>query len=229
MKNSDEKGHGEVTVGSGFDNDSFFVHLGMEYKGYVEYGPPLHFRGQVLYPVVKVYGEAILPTIRPTILPTLEPVNEITIGQFSITIDAPELGAASVPLRWFAVPATTHVFPTLRPTIEPTIRPTIRPTIEPTIRPTIRPTIEPTIRPTIQPTIQPTIRPTILPTVAPPIRPLVEVTGIGETYAARLKENGITGVKELAEAEPGKISEILGVTEVKAMSFIDEARRLLGQ
>ena len=262
---TDEKGYGSVTVDSGFDHNSFFVYLGVVNKGFVEYGNSLHFAGQLLNTVVRVYNDG---TILPILGPTAPP-----IGHFSIIIDVPKLSDRSVPICWFAVPAMTHlsptivptikptinptivptinptinptivptinptinptivptINPTINPTIVPTINPTINPTIVPTINPTINPTIVPTINPTITPTIKPTISPTILPTIRPTIQPLTEVNGIIDIYASRLTQNGISSIKELADAEPVKVSEILGVSEVKAMSFIDEARRLLGQ
>jgi hypothetical protein len=44
---------------------------------------------------------------------------------------------------------------------------------------------------------------------------------------ARLERAGITDLATLASTEPGRLAEILGVSDVLAMSFYDEARRLL--
>jgi hypothetical protein len=57
--------------------------------------------------------------------------------------------------------------------------------------------------------------------------PLTKVRGIGDTYATRLKESGITQVAELAATEPGRLAEVLGVSEEHAEGFIEEAMRLL--
>ncbi len=243
---TNEKGQGSAVIDSGFENSQFFVQVGVVNKGYIEYGPSTEFAGHVLNPIVRVYDGTSLPVVElPTIGPTRVPLAETSVGQFAIIIDAPEIGVQSITLCWFAIPARGHIIPTLRPTIEPTIWPTIEPTLRPTIEPTIWPTIEPTLRPTIEPTIWPTIestlnptldptlRPTIEPTIEPTGRPVIDwqltdVSGIGDDYVTRLKENRISSVKELAEAEPSKIAEILGISEVKGMAFVDEARRLLG-
>jgi hypothetical protein len=57
--------------------------------------------------------------------------------------------------------------------------------------------------------------------------PLTKVRGIGDTYANRLKESGITTVAELASTEPGRLANVLGISEERAAGFIEEARRLL--
>jgi hypothetical protein len=150
------------------------------------------------------------PTIRPTIGPTIRPT----------------------------------LVPTLSPTLVPTLRPTLVPTISPTLAPTLRPTFEPTFSPTLAPTLRPTLVPTFSPTFAPtfvpgPIGPIIfsarefpgrsvqEVNGIGPATAERLKQKRITNLAHLASMEPAKLAEILEISEVRAMAFIDEARRLL--
>jgi predicted flap endonuclease-1-like 5' DNA nuclease len=55
------------------------------------------------------------------------------------------------------------------------------------------------------------------------------VSGIGSVYAGRLEADGIETLDQLADAEPQRIAEVLGVSEVRAMSFVDEARRLREQ
>jgi predicted flap endonuclease-1-like 5' DNA nuclease len=54
-----------------------------------------------------------------------------------------------------------------------------------------------------------------------------EVKGIGPATAESLKKKRITNLAHLASTEPGKLAEILDISEVRAMAFIDEARRLL--
>ena len=51
--------------------------------------------------------------------------------------------------------------------------------------------------------------------------------GIGPAIAERLKAKRITNLAHLASMEPVKLAEILDISEVRAMDFIDQARRLL--
>jgi hypothetical protein len=162
----------------------------------------------------------IIPTIIPTILPTIVP----TIGPTIIPTIIPTILPTIIPT----------ILPTISPTIVPTIVPTISPTIGPTISPTIVPTIVPTIGPTIIPTILPTISPTVLPTILPTFRPfeisgrpVTEVRGVGPALAAKLEAAGVADLAALAAMEPGQMAQVLGVSEVRAMAFVDEARRLL--
>jgi hypothetical protein len=238
---TNEKGHGTATVNSGFTNEHFFVYIGLEQEEYIEYGSSFEFAGHVLSPRIRIFRKSkptIVPTIgpiRPAIEPTIGPIRpplgileENDTGYFSIIINEPDLGSQSIPFVWFAVPGQGYIPPTIKPTIEPTIVPTIIPTIKPTIIPTIGPTIIPTIGPTIEPTIVPTIKPTIMPTAGPVIeREISEVSGINEEYSSLLKSKGINNLSALASAEPGDVAKILGTTEITAMSFIDEAKRLL--
>jgi hypothetical protein len=46
--------------------------------------------------------------------------------------------------------------------------------------------------------------------------------------AARLEADGITASHQLAEVEPQRIAKLLGISGVRAMSFVDQARRLQG-
>ncbi len=174
------------------------------------------------------------PTVRPTVFPTIRPTVFPTVRPTILPTISPTI-----------VPT---VLPTIRPTVLPTIRPTIRPTIGPTIVPTIRPTIVPTIRPTIVPTLGPTIRPTLTPTLVPtadlpiggeptppvvfnpadfPGREVAEVNGIGPALSSRLGERNISNLAELASLQPAELSSMLEISEVRAMTFIDEARELL--
>ena len=165
-----------------------------------------------------------------------------------------ETPITQVRVRWWAsLPAEdigeVVVTPTPRPTIGPTISPTIGPTIGPTIRPTIRPTIGPTISPTIFPTVRPTVGPVIGPTLTSTVRPvrmpgaatdgsrtprnapargrpLIDVRGVGEAYAQRLRAAGIGDAAALAKASVAKVAEILAVTPVRARALIEAARSL---
>ena len=60
-----------------------------------------------------------------------------------------------------------------------------------------------------------------------PGRTVDEVSGIGPVMKSRLEEEGITNLAELASMEPARLAEILSISEVRAMSFIDAARELL--
>jgi len=236
---TNEKGYGTATVNSGFTNEHFFVYIGLVQEEYIEYGSSFEFAGHALSPRIRIFRKS-QPTIEPTIRPTLGISEENDIGYFSIIINEPDLGSQSIPFVWFAVPGQGHVLPTIKPTFEPTIRPTIIPTIKPTILPTLEPTIRPTLEPTIRPTLEPTIRPTLEPTIRPTLRPTVtptagpvierkisEVSGIKEEYSSLLISKGINNLSALAAADPGDVAKILGTTEITAMSFIDEAKRLL--
>lgn len=155
------------------------------------------------------------------------------LGPYRFTVNTTH-GSAESP-RGVVFKVTSLREPTVRPTIRPTVGPTVRPTVGPTIRPTVGPTIRPTIRPTVGPTLRPTVRPIIQPTIRPiifnardfPGRNVQEVKGIGPATAERLKKKRITNLAHLASTEPGKLAEILDISEVRAMAIIDEARRLL--
>jgi len=60
-----------------------------------------------------------------------------------------------------------------------------------------------------------------------PGRSVEEVKGIGPATAELLKAKRITNLAHLASMEPGKLADILEISEVRAMTFIDQARRLL--
>jgi len=234
---TNEKGYGTAIVNSGITDENFFVYIGLEQDEYIEYGSSFDFAGHVFSPRIRVFlksQRATGPTIG-TIRPTLGISEEDVIGYFSIIIKEPDLGIQSIPFVWFAVPGREgHIPPTRKPTPEPTLEPTFTPTSRPTITPTFEPTIEPTFIPTTRPTIIPTFEPTIdispsfAPTAGPTIeRELFEVSGIKEEYSALLKSKGINNLSALADAEPEVVAKILGTTEIAAMSFIDEAKRLL--
>lgn len=54
-----------------------------------------------------------------------------------------------------------------------------------------------------------------------------EVTGIDPVSVERLNAAGITNLGQLASMEPASLTATLKISEVRAMGFIDEARRLL--
>lgn len=60
-----------------------------------------------------------------------------------------------------------------------------------------------------------------------PGRVVTEVNGIGPTFEGRLEAGGITNLAGLASMEPGALADMIGVSEVRAMSFINQARDLL--
>ena len=177
---------------------------------------------RVVFSVTLAEEPTVRPTIGPTIIPTFEPTFQPTL--------APTLRPT--------------LEPTLQPTLAPTLRPTLEPTLQPTLAPTLRPTLEPTLQPTLAPTLRPTLEPTFSPTFAPtfvpgPIGPIIfsardfpgrsvqEVNGIGPATAELLKKKRITNLAHLASMEPANLAEILEISEVRAMAFIDAARRLL--
>jgi predicted flap endonuclease-1-like 5' DNA nuclease len=56
---------------------------------------------------------------------------------------------------------------------------------------------------------------------------VTEVNGIGSKYETKLAESKITTLDQLAKLDAAVIAEVLEVSEVRAMSFIDEAKQLL--
>jgi len=60
-----------------------------------------------------------------------------------------------------------------------------------------------------------------------PDRNVNEVPSIGPEYTRRLTKGGVAGLAALASAVAADVARILSISEVRAMSFIDEARRLL--
>lgn len=86
---------------------------------------------------------------------------------------------------------------------------------------------EPTPTPTPIPTPIPTPTPTTFNPNDFPGRRVDEVRGIGLEYNERLEAKGIKNLADLASMVPAHLSKILEISEVRAVSFIDEARRLL--
>ena len=56
---------------------------------------------------------------------------------------------------------------------------------------------------------------------------LESIQGIGPTYARRLNDSGITTFAQLAEAHPGDLREITGVTRWNPKEWIIRARTLI--
>lgn len=54
-----------------------------------------------------------------------------------------------------------------------------------------------------------------------------EVSGVDPKYIRRLTKGGIASLAALASAVATDVAQILSISEVKAMGFIDEAGRLL--
>ncbi|MFC6753599.1 helix-hairpin-helix domain-containing protein [Halorubrum tibetense] len=59
--------------------------------------------------------------------------------------------------------------------------------------------------------------------------PLEEVSGIGPTYAGRLRDAGVHGVSQLATLDPGTVSDLARVSTGRAEEWIEQARRLSGE
>jgi len=79
----------------------------------------------------------------------------------------------------------------------------------------------------IGPTPPGPVPPPIFDPAAFPGRTLAEVSGIGPTLRARLEENGITHPAEVASMETARLAELLRISESRASTIIDNARRLL--
>jgi predicted flap endonuclease-1-like 5' DNA nuclease len=60
-----------------------------------------------------------------------------------------------------------------------------------------------------------------------PDRLVTEVTGIGDVSARRLAEKKIENLASLASMRPTELAETLEISEVRAMTFIDEAKTKL--
>ena len=62
---------------------------------------------------------------------------------------------------------------------------------------------------------------------AEPQKPITSVRGIGPKRAARLREIGITTLKDLSSASAEELAEKLGVSRRITEKWVAEARRLL--
>jgi hypothetical protein len=77
------------------------------------------------------------------------------------------------------------------------------------------------------PPIPPPPLPPVFDPRAFPGRTLAEVGGVGPSFRARLEENGITHPAELASLEAARLAEILRISESRASTIRENARRLL--
>jgi hypothetical protein len=64
-------------------------------------------------------------------------------------------------------------------------------------------------------------------TSAEPGRPVTDVRGIGAASAEKLAAIEITSAEQLADAAPEHVAQILGISAVRAMGFIENARKLV--
>ncbi|MGE3539975.1 MAG: hypothetical protein AB7N91_21385 [Candidatus Tectimicrobiota bacterium] len=153
-------------------------------------------------------------------------------GRFQVGVLSQEERVITIRVRWWAFRPGKHLGEVVvrpAPTVPP--RPTLSP--PPTLPPDLRPTLRPEPRPTLTP--GPTLRPEpIVPTPPPvfdpvdfPGRRVDEVQGLTAEHVARLERAGMSNLATLASTEPGRLAEILGVSDVLAMSFVDEAQRRL--
>jgi len=55
---------------------------------------------------------------------------------------------------------------------------------------------------------------------------LADVSGIGPTFRARLEANGVTLAAEVASMEAPRLAEILRISQARANTIINNARRL---
>lgn len=55
---------------------------------------------------------------------------------------------------------------------------------------------------------------------------LVEIKGIGPTYATRLHDAGIADVTGLAEADPAVIADETGISETRLATWVERARAM---
>jgi len=58
--------------------------------------------------------------------------------------------------------------------------------------------------------------------------PVIHVPGIGPKIAELLTQNGIETVTDLIQAGVDKLTQVPGISELKARSFIEAAKNLLG-
>jgi predicted flap endonuclease-1-like 5' DNA nuclease len=57
--------------------------------------------------------------------------------------------------------------------------------------------------------------------------PLEEITGIGSTYADRLREEGVQGVAELAQLDPETVSKISNASTSRAADWVEQAKEMV--
>ena len=56
---------------------------------------------------------------------------------------------------------------------------------------------------------------------------MTRIDGIGEAYADRLSEAGISSVRSLASCDPARVAESLGLSESKVTEWRDAAVSML--
>ena len=61
-----------------------------------------------------------------------------------------------------------------------------------------------------------------------PSRPVEEIDGIGPVYANKLETIGVKTVRDLAEAEPKKVAEVLELSDDRVRDFIVKAKKMAG-
>lgn len=126
-------------------------------------------------------------------------------GSFDIHLKAQSLSNQEVTIQWWAIPESWTYALTIGPT---------------TLGPTPVPTPVPTIRPTgsgIERFDQKDF----------PGRYVDEIPGIGPESVRRLTKGRMKSLAKLASADFRRVAQILSISEVRAMSFVDQARRLL--
>ncbi len=57
--------------------------------------------------------------------------------------------------------------------------------------------------------------------------PLEEVSGIGPTFAGRLRDAGVVSVSQLAELDPDRVADVARVSPTRAIDWIEQARRMV--
>ena len=57
--------------------------------------------------------------------------------------------------------------------------------------------------------------------------PLEEISGIGPTYAGRLRDAGVLSVSRLAELDPDRVADIARVSAARAKDWIEQANRMV--
>jgi hypothetical protein len=122
-------------------------------------------------------------------------------GSFDIHLKAQSLSNQEVTIQWWAIPESWTCALTIGPT---TLGPTPIPTYPPTGTVTER--FDPKDFPG---------------------RYVDEVPGIGPESIRRLTKGRMKSLATLASADATRVARILNVSEVRAMSFIYQARRLL--
>lgn len=66
-----------------------------------------------------------------------------------------------------------------------------------------------------------------LPTPPRPERGIREVPGIGDAFAGRLTQANITTANQVAEMEPARLGQLLGLSEERAKVLVENAKRLV--